>query len=263
MQGRRWTTIVSRDGEGARLELWAQEHPDDADNVRLIASARTADGNTGIPFDDVATESHAWVDQADVLYRTFADLGVRFGPEFRTLARWRVGSGAAEGWLTRASDAPAGPGNGVHPALLDGALQLCVLAASSAAPDALLLPIAVESYTLHRLSPSTLRAEVRITERSAGGSIAAAVRLFSETGSLVASLDGVRFAPAGAAAVPDVGPVQRSLAPIAVASESCRGHIRARRLDRAHGWKRDGDEAGDRAHRRRRAMSYSAGRWRG
>ena len=95
--GTRWTTIVSRRGEGARLELWAQEHPDDADNVRLIASARTADGNTGIPFDDAATESHAWVDQADVLYRTFADLGVRFGPEFRTIARWRVGSGAAEG----------------------------------------------------------------------------------------------------------------------------------------------------------------------
>ena len=59
---------------------------------------------------------------------------------------------------------------------------------------------------VHRLSPSTLRAEVRLAERSAGGSHAAAVRLFSETGLLVASLDGVRFAPAGAAAVPDVGP---------------------------------------------------------
>ena len=135
------------------------------------------------PLHAAGGEWSEWHDDADALYRSFADLGVRFGPSFRTLERWRVGRDAAEGWLTGAApDTASRRADGVSPTLLDGALQLCVLAATTAdgvTPGAVLLPLAVEAYSVLGSSPDRVRAEVRVRRHGAEGTLVATVRLFA------------------------------------------------------------------------------------
>jgi acyl transferase domain-containing protein/NAD(P)-dependent dehydrogenase (short-subunit alcohol dehydrogenase family)/acyl carrier protein len=204
-----WTTVVTSGGEEGRVEIWTSASTNGAEgSPQLVASARIAERCAPTPLEISGTSTGEWQDGADALYGEFGDLGVRFGPEFRTLERWRVRDGNGEAWLGRAAEGSHGGRevSAVHPALLDGALQLCVLAAGAGQPRALLLPVAVEAYTLHRTAPPRLRAEVTISDRGTGGTIAAAIRLLAEDDSLVASLDGVRFAPADAARLADVGP---------------------------------------------------------
>ena len=68
-------------------------------------------------------------------------------------------------------------------------------------PGDLLLPLAVERYTVTAAAPARVRAEVRVQRAAAGGSVVASVRLLDPDGTLVAALDGVRFAPADPAAL--------------------------------------------------------------
>ena len=228
-----WTTVATPAGGQTGVEIWTSAPTNGADDSsRLIASCRIVERREPVPLESVGMAAGEWQDQTDALYQTFRDLGVRFGPEFRTLERWRIRDGSGEAWLARSPDANGGgPSTGVHPTLLDGALQLCVLVASGGAPGALLLPVAVDSYTclLHGAAPARLRAEVTISNRGAGGSIAAGVRLFAEDDSLAAALDGVRFAPADAAKLADVGPYDvrwHALAPTATAPDRDRGNAR-------------------------------------
>ncbi|MEP7049212.1 MAG: type I polyketide synthase, partial [Pseudomonadota bacterium] len=199
-----WTIVVAQEDAGARLELWSVSEgaPAGGEPDRLVASARAS-----APLAPVASslglEDGAWQAQPGILYERFAELGVRFGPAFRALERFRAGASSAEAWL--ALDAIE---NDRHVGLLDGALQLCLVALSGSAPSALLLPIGVEAYALYRPLPARVRAEVRVTSQVAGSSLAAAVRLFSEQGVLLAALDGVRFAVADAAALADAGPYE-------------------------------------------------------
>ena len=195
-----WSTVVVPEEDASRVELWTSGGTDAEGQLIASARARTSQDHRALHLEKSGLGD--WRDGKDALYGAFAALGVRFGPEFRTLERWRVGDGIGEGWLAHLPHAaPARGGFGVHPTLLDGALQLCVLAATGAAPSALLLPIAVESYTPHGPTALRVRAEVRITENRPGGSVAASVRLFSEDDLLVASLDGVRLAPASSASL--------------------------------------------------------------
>jgi acyl transferase domain-containing protein/NADPH:quinone reductase-like Zn-dependent oxidoreductase/acyl carrier protein len=196
--GTRWRTTLVRDGGEPRAELHTLNAAGETD--LLIASARRAERSQASEIDAVAGE---WRYDADVLYDAFTASGVSFGPTFRTITRWRSAGRSAEAWL-RLSAPPTG--DGVHPTLLDGTLQLCVLAASAAAgrelPTTVLLPLAVESYTVHRPAPARVRAVAQVAPQAhAGASIEASVRVFDEDGALVATLDGARFAPADAAAL--------------------------------------------------------------
>ena len=160
-----------RDGEGARLELWAQEHPDDAVRGLLIRPVRADSGIEGFPFDLRALKvsvpggirlmgpaSQTFVDPSAVPLRPLVP-GPICTAETRERGSGRGGSGVPVTWLPD-------PAYCVYPraarrrtaALRPGREQ------RRGAGALHLLPIAVELYTVHRLSPSTLRAEVRITE---------------------------------------------------------------------------------------------------
>ncbi|MEO8900001.1 MAG: type I polyketide synthase [Polyangiaceae bacterium] len=197
-----WTIVVSADPDGVRLELWTGA---EGACDRLIASARAVALREQAPS-SVSLVDSAWTEQPRALYERFAELGVRFGPAFRTLERWRMGDGSAEAWL--ALDGPASSESGRHVALVDGALQLCLVALSGGEARSLLLPLGVDSYTLYRPLPARVRAEVSVAEHASGASVGATVRLFSEDGALLAALDGVRFAAADAASLADVGPYE-------------------------------------------------------
>jgi acyl transferase domain-containing protein/NADPH:quinone reductase-like Zn-dependent oxidoreductase/acyl carrier protein len=206
-----WTSVVSLDADGARLELWASAaagRPNPSRD-RLIASARATTG-PGAPAPAPSGPTTAdWDTRRDELYARFGELGVDFGPSFRTLQRWRLGESSAEAWLELAPrESPGTLDSCVSATLLDGALQLCLLAASAGLPRSLLLPVAVESFARLRRLPARVRAQARIVERGASGSLTAAVRLFSEDDRPIAVLDGVQLAPADAAALTDVGPYE-------------------------------------------------------
>ena len=207
-----WRTVVSRNGTDASVELRASADEDGA----LIASAR---GTRPRPRAHAAGEDLAalngapWRDDTDALYAAFHDHGVRFGPTFRTITRWRAAHGVVEAWLQVVDHTGV---NGLHPTLLDGALQLSVIGARSLTsggglPDAAFLPMGVESYALAAPPTAKLRAIVRVAESgNDAASLQATVRLYDEHGVLVASLDGARFVRASVSALNALAAADRS-----------------------------------------------------
>jgi NADPH:quinone reductase-like Zn-dependent oxidoreductase/acyl carrier protein len=92
--------------------------------------------------------------------------------------------------------------------VLDGALQACLAAAGQGAPRALLLPFAVERFSVLAPVPERLRAELGWTsDGGTAGSLTARVALWANDGTLIARLDGVRCVapPSGMAARPARG----------------------------------------------------------
>lgn len=198
-----WRTIVTPSPTGAEIALWSAE-AGRAD--RQIAQAR-ADGSP-IPAAAAAgggTEPPLWGEwneTGDALYVALAALGATFGPAFRTVTRWRrstIGT-AAEGWLFAGSAAEAAA------TVLDGALQVCALAASdgNVAPDRLVLPLAIDAVSVLAPLPQTARAVAHVRERTDRG-VTADVDLFDDEARLVARLDGARLAFADRAAVEALG----------------------------------------------------------
>jgi NADPH:quinone reductase-like Zn-dependent oxidoreductase/acyl carrier protein len=176
---------------------------------RLIASAEAAPGVAGsTPPALGVVPSAPPVDpmRTDAVYSAFSTLGVSFGPAFQTLQGVTARETSAEGWLERngETESPgiagsAGLAFAVHPTVLDGALQLCVAGATGGAtgiPRELLLPLGVDRYTVFGPVPPRIHARMTYERVREGGALAANVTLSAPDGSLVAALEGVRFAPA-------------------------------------------------------------------
>jgi len=207
-----FSVLVSRHGDELQLALWtplAEDTPDPRrDRLVATARARCAEPEVAATAEPARDDDAGGRDEAPDFYARMAELGVAFGPAFRTLERWRPIADGAEGWLALAPDLQPAPGApAVHPTLLDGALQLCFVAASGARADTLVLPIAIERYSVYGVPSARLRARARIT-RGAGGSITGWVQLFSADGALVASVSGARFVPTDASALSDLGPYE-------------------------------------------------------
>ncbi|MCS0635807.1 type I polyketide synthase [Streptomyces sp. LP05-1] len=135
-------------------------------------------------------------------YERLAGGGLRYGPAFRGLrAAWRLGeelyaevalpeaAGAPLGGTAGAPAGPGGPGFGLHPALLDAALQVLALDGLSAAGGragggaAVSLPFAFGGVRRHAVGARRLR--VRIAPGPDGR---AGVELADETGAPVATV---------------------------------------------------------------------------
>jgi len=189
----RWQVSASHDGQ-LRLQLHEQLPAGGAAAWQLVASAVAEVGSAQNEVDALASEVPAFDAAAtDAFYEAFDSLGVQFGPAFRT-----VRGLVAEAALARASLELRTPAVGMHPALLDGALQACIAAATGTAGRVteLLLPIGVDRYQVHGEVPPRLRAEVAWRREGVGGSITAQVRLCAVDGRVVAQAQGVRLAPA-------------------------------------------------------------------
>ncbi|MCB1630178.1 MAG: SDR family NAD(P)-dependent oxidoreductase [Sinobacteraceae bacterium] len=134
-----------------------------------------------------------------LLYDEFARIGADFGPSFRTITHLSLRPGGATAWLQRSSSiaaCPDEPTAGVHPTVLDGALQACLAAIGQGSPQALYLPFAVDRFEVCGPVPERLRAELRWTSEPANaGSLAFEIALWSAEGSLVARLEDVRCMP--------------------------------------------------------------------
>ena len=167
------------DGDVAQLrvvcELNAAEERFEVRSELTEEGASTAHcgGSTGA----VRGSCGAAVSAAD-LYSAFRGMGLEYGPAYRTLAgMWASpASGAAVGQLRRRRRLQ---GTSVHPADLDGALQLTALLATGAASE-VRLPFSVESAALRgarghlcpvaeRQSASTTRVALVSQSRRGGG----------------------------------------------------------------------------------------------
>jgi acyl transferase domain-containing protein/NADPH-dependent curcumin reductase CurA/acyl carrier protein len=201
----RWQVSATlQEGGSADLEL---HQALDGETWQAVASARAVAATDGLAGDalDAPTAGHG-VD-ASALYQRFAELGVPFGPAFRVLQDVAAGPGVASGWVELPDEGMA-PGHALHPVLLDGALQLCSVAAGHTGgglPPRLYLPLGADDLLLCATPSRRLRVSVQVTD--SGNSLAARATLCAPDGTLVARLDGLRFAPADASAfaAPEVG----------------------------------------------------------
>jgi acyl transferase domain-containing protein/acyl carrier protein len=206
-----WQVAVGEPVDGrARVTLHEEIPSDDRGPTwRLIASAEATPGvgaATSPVLGVVPRAPPVDVARPDAVYSAFATLGVSFGPEFHTLQGITSGEGSAEGWLERNGHTEgsgiagsAGPTYAVHPTVLDGALQLCVVGATgrgTGVPGEVLLPLGVDRYTVSGPVPARIHARITYERVREGGALAANVTLSAPDGSLVATLEGVRFAPA-------------------------------------------------------------------
>ncbi|MGC3998939.1 MAG: SDR family NAD(P)-dependent oxidoreductase [Anaeromyxobacter sp.] len=195
----RWQVVASEAGPGrAHLEL---HEALEAGGWRRIAASEALAGAAAEPG-AAGPAAEEPVEAADV-YRRLEALGVPFGPAFRSLSGVRRGEGVAEAWIDGAG-LDAGT-HALHPVILDGALQLCALAAARGPggelPSRLLLPVGVDRVELVRPAGARTRARAQLRAVGASGSVTADVWLESEAGLPVAALAGVRLAPAEAGAV--------------------------------------------------------------
>ncbi|WP_156758128.1 type I polyketide synthase, partial [Actinokineospora pegani] len=132
-------------------------------------------------------------------YTDLAERGYAFGPAFQGLrAVWRRGDEVfAEVALPERLRGEAGA-YGVHPALLDAALQTASVAGPEDDPGQPVLAFAWNGVALHAAGASALRVRV-----APSGADALAVEAADETGGLVLTLDSLVSRPVSAAGVAD------------------------------------------------------------
>lgn len=203
-----WRSVVLREAAGLRLELHATGDLSAGDDApsRYLASARAfVSGDAAAPEPMSSAVGGHWHPDTDSLYERFAAIGVPFGPAFRTIDLWRVGDDGAEGWLVRRVSATGGAStDGMHATVLDGVLQLCVIAITSTdgrTPGALMVPLGIESFTVLQPVPERVRAVVRIIRDADADAATAQAQVYGADGQLVAIVTGVRFAPVSADAL--------------------------------------------------------------
>jgi acyl transferase domain-containing protein/NADPH:quinone reductase-like Zn-dependent oxidoreductase/NADP-dependent 3-hydroxy acid dehydrogenase YdfG/acyl carrier protein len=153
------------------------------------------------PWADAASRCASQTEPADA-YAGFARRGIEFGPAFQTLDEIRIGSGEAVGRL-RLANSDTLSSVWLHPALLDGCLQLGFLAAGEASqgPHDLLVPRSVDRLTLFAAADRSIWCHAIVSKSTEPS---AALRLdlvlWNEDGRCVARVEGVHLA-----AVPKIG----------------------------------------------------------
>ena len=196
-----WQVVVRDGAAGAVLELF--QAIDAAPGWQRVCSAIGRRGAAPSPGAAPAMTEGMAVDRA-TFYQRFESLGVAFGPGFRGVQVLAAGDGWARGELALPPElAHEAPRFGLHPALLDAALQLCAAAASGGSaglPTQLWVPMGVERFALWRPGQARLRATATLRAEPAPGAeaFAADLRLDDEAGEPVAFITGARFARADA-----------------------------------------------------------------
>ncbi|MFD9571102.1 SDR family NAD(P)-dependent oxidoreductase [Streptomyces sp. NPDC059982] len=187
-------TVAAPDATGRRaLELYSRPEDDahgrPADWTRH-ASGVLAPGTPQLPGGagtDLAVWPPSGAEPVDVsgIYDTFTALGYDYGPAFQGLRRaWRLGDEVYADVVLPAGAAGDATAFGIHPALLDAALQARRVALGDG-PDApgVRLPFALHDVALHAVGAAALR--VRLTP---AGPDSVALLVADVTGAPVASI---------------------------------------------------------------------------
>jgi acyl transferase domain-containing protein/acyl carrier protein len=127
-------------------------------------------------------------------YEAFASVGLAYGPSFQGLRAFWRGSGEALGEVTL-DPGVAVDGYGLHPALLDAALQAIVVAVGPESLSRAMLPFELGRVVVHQSAATSAMVHVRLGDVSADG-IVADVTLMDGSGVALAHVERVRMRPA-------------------------------------------------------------------
>ncbi len=153
-----------------------------------------------IPLNDTSinVEVNPIGDSSDVeeIYRRLAELGLPYGPSFRTLCQLqRLNEQEVRARVELPTDlVEQSHGYLLNPALMDGCLQALAVAFEDISALKLHLPVAIEKLQWYRPSTSYLHVKLHWQRLNPNGDLKAQLLLFDDEG-LVAQLTGVRLAP--------------------------------------------------------------------
>jgi len=191
---------VDRDGESGEFAL----HGRAAGDTEWTRHATGRIGPVGPPDSTQAHDSNDdhCPEQVDIAaYQDrLVELGLDYGPEFRTLVEARRGPGEAVGTV-RLPDSDRGRGLGVHPGLLDAAFHLIGLAdrdpsdrsdvdAPGQNDDRFLLPVGFAAVSVHRPPGEEVRVHCRIRE-SGPTRVVADLVLVRADGTVAVTVEGL------------------------------------------------------------------------
>ncbi len=135
--------------------------------------------------------------------------GIEYGPAFQTIDEISTAFGEAIGRV-RLPATEAASGFEIHPALLDGCLQIhaaALLASQGQRSGATYLPVGVAEFRLHARPGRTVWSHVRVHHpaEEAPDTIAADLMIFGDDGALVAELLGFKVQRISAEAIRQLG----------------------------------------------------------
>lgn len=186
------------DPQTAAVEIYSlpqgdQADPDAAWTHHATATVRMEAGVASPPV-DLAQLQRACPTAVDVqqFYRTWQEAGVGYGINFQAIRQLATGENAALGRIELADELTVS-GYRLHPALLDGCLQV-LLAALPSAKEAIYLPIAVDRVHFYGQPGPALwsHARLRPAVREANSQIAD-LHLFDADGTVRVEISGLHL----------------------------------------------------------------------
>jgi len=209
-EAREVQTVLTRQGERAEVQIFSragqalwERHVTASITVAPDAPSERPSSNDFPPEamrvrcpEMVSAESH---------YEAMRDQGLEYGPAFRLLTGLARGNSEAVGNL-RMPEKLSCQGYGIHPVLLDAALQLAALAQGPSQDESApgYLPVAVKGFTLWRAASAPLACHVLLRGTPGDTQLQADLNLTDPDGRMVARLQGLvlqRLAPHGTAAL--------------------------------------------------------------
>jgi len=154
---------------------------------KLHATGRVAEAGCARPLDSVATQP---LSDANAHYARMQAQGAAFGPAFQTVQALHLAPGVAVGHVRlRDSETMQAARYRIHPALLDGCLQL---AAAAAEREGLYLPFGVDRFESFQDAGAEVWATVRLRDSEAADVLTADIDIRDKQGLQVARVGGLR-----------------------------------------------------------------------
>ena len=137
------------------------------------------------------------------LYELYDDVGLHYGPAFRTVESIQVGDDESVARVRLGADAARDATPWVlHPALLDGCLQSMRVLSLRRGLEELYLPVALEALEVEGPVPALLEVHARLREPDAEArSLTCDLELFDEHDTLRVRLRGVQLVRTSRAAL--------------------------------------------------------------
>ncbi|CDJ62038.1 Polyketide synthase, related [Eimeria necatrix] len=196
--------LIFQPGSNTSISVSVDSHC----QVRLLSSSETDEGeqqvhayaqiltsSMEIPDVDSKTILEACPDEVDMAsaYAELHKAGLSYGPRFRTVKRAFKGENAVVGLLQAVSPKNFERGFRLHPAVMDGALQLSAILLSDEGQRKAMIPFSIESVTiLSASSEKEIWARVSLLSRTPTAATVDA-QLFTSDGKVVSDFSGVTF----------------------------------------------------------------------
>ena len=207
-------TIVEPDG---RFEIFGSRGPTEpwrlhvSGRMRAPAPSSAAAPDGSVDITKVLERCPDAISDAEHL-AALRSRGLDFGPSLGGVIAIHRGDGEALGEITLPRSERTPPANGgIHPALLDAAIQVVAAVVTSGGGDdsSTYLPISIDQVTRRRPAGTRLWSHVRMRTPAAGAerseTMTADVTIIDDSGSVIALIDGLRLKRADTTALARLG----------------------------------------------------------